>query len=554
MPTTLPFRKLVCSGLLLAVALVLAGCSNYVEGRYFGRTTPPTENILRVGNGSEPRSFDPHKSILYPEGHVYLNVFEGLTSRDPRTLEPIAALATGWETRAAGRVWIFHLRRGAVFSDGTPITAHDFVWSWQRLVNPLNASPYLFAANAIVHAREISAGKRPPTDLGVRALDAYTLKVELEQPTPYFAKLVSAWAFVALPRRAIEYWGEHWTDLEHLVASGPFRVVEHIPYDQIVLAKNPRYWDRKNVQLDRIYLLPVTDTAQNANLYRAGELDIVRGGYLPPQLIRSLSRKADFQGGKYFASLFYSFNIKRKPFDDIRVRRALSLALNREDIALKYLGNGETPAVGIVPPLIQGYRSTSTTRYDPAEARRLLAEAGYPGGRGFPTVTLTLYTNTTIETLAQAVQSGWKEQLGIQVELQREELQTFETRVIRHDFTVTTDGWIGDYLDPTTFLDLFLDANPNNHSGWTDPGYTALMDRASQIADPVTRNRLLERAEALLVDRAGVIPLVHLALPYLKKPWVKEYHPNPLGQYQFKSVRIDRDWQRIVVAGRGGSW
>jgi ABC-type oligopeptide transport system substrate-binding subunit len=529
--------------LVLLAGLAVAGCSSQAEESYFGRLDPPPESILRVGNGQEPRSFDPHKSIAYPEGHVYLNIYEGLASRDGKTLEPRPAIATAWWTTADRRRWIFALRRGVRFSDGVPITAHDFVYSWRRLVDPQRASPYVFAAYGIKNARAIAEGKLPVDALGVQALDDFTLAVDLEQPTPYFDKLVTAWAFVALPRHVIEHRGDRWTQPEHLVASGPFRLAEHVPYHQIVLEKNPLYWDRHNVQLERVYLYPVADGAQNVNLYRAGEIDVMRGGYLPLPMIPRLSLKRDFQRGPYFASRYFSYNLARKPFDDVRVRRALSLAIDRAVLAAKFIGNGEVPAGGVVPPIVPGYWAPEAVGFDPEGARRLLAEAGYPGGRGFPAFSLTLFARDDVRKVGEAIQSMWKHTLGIDVRLESEEGQTYTARLERRDFAVTTDGWVGDYIDPTAFLDIFVEANANNHSGWTDPRYATLLRQASVEPDARRRLALLAAAEARLVEASPVIPLTYMALNYLKKPWVQGWYVDPLEQHQFKYVRIERQWQ-----------
>ncbi|MBW4699491.1 MAG: peptide ABC transporter substrate-binding protein [Aphanocapsa lilacina HA4352-LM1] len=533
--------------LVIAVALCLGGCSTHADEIYFGRVIPPERDILRVGNGAEPRSFDPHRSIAYAEGHIYLNIFEGLTCRDPLTLEARPALALRWRSERGARRWVFSLRRGARFSDGVPITAHDFVYSWRRLVDPQRASPYVFAAYPIQNARAIAEGRLPPGRLAVRALDDFTVQVDLEQPTLILPKLLSAWAFVALPSHVIERRGERWAKPEHLVASGPFRLAGHVPYDQIVLAKNPLYWDRDRVRLEAVYLLPVAEQAQNANLYRSGELDVVRNTYLPKPLIRALRRRKDFLAGTYFATRYFNFNLARPPFGDVRVRRALSLAIDREAIARKFLG-GETPAYGVVPPIVPGYPAPRANRPDPEGARRLLAAAGFPGGRGFPRFTVSLLDYDSSGTLAQAVQQMWKRELGIDVDLQSEEAQTYQARAERRDFDVLAGGWIGDYVDPAAFLDLYLNDNPNNRSGWVDPEFSRRLDLAAAQADAPGRLKRLADAEAYLLEQVPVIPLSHANSEVLKKPWVQGWHPDPLGQHLFKYVWIDREWQR--TAGR----
>ncbi|MBC7883453.1 MAG: peptide ABC transporter substrate-binding protein [Anaerolineae bacterium] len=540
-------RNFICS-LLAGLSVVnLTACSQPDE-QYFGKLDTPKENILRVGNGAEPRSFDPHKSIAYAEGHIYLNIFESLTSRDPKTLEAMPALATGWESKDDARTWVFHLRKGATFTDGKAITAQDFVWSWQRLVNPANASPYVFAALPIKNAQAVFDGKLPLSQLGVRALDDNTLEVNLEQPTPIFPKLASAWAFVALPRHVIERYGDAWSRPEHLVSNGPFQVADYRPYDQVVLTKSPTYWDHDQVRLDKIVLLPVSDQSQNTNLYRAGELDIVRNLYLPDALIPALSKRKDFRSGSFFGAYYLEFNVKHKPFDDIRVRRALNLAIDREAITSRYLKVlNMQPACSVVPPILSGYSAPRCTMYNPKRARALLVEAGYPGGKNFPAVSIDIINHGTTITASQAIQRMWKEQLGIHVNIQMEESQTHMARAESRNFSILSGGWIGDYMDPAAFLDLYIDTNSNNHTDWKDSEYIALMKKAEGAADIKQRLYWMHAAEARLIDQAPLAPLVFMGTQSMQKPWVKGLYANPLGQNSFKSVWIDHRWQRESV-------
>jgi oligopeptide transport system substrate-binding protein len=534
----------LCSGLSL---LALVGCSRTDE-QYFGKLDTPKENILRVGNGSEPRSFDPQKSIAYAEGHIYLNIFESLTSRDPITLEAQPALATSWESKDNARTWIFHLRKGATFTDGKAITAQDFVWTWQRLVNPANASPYMFAALPIKNAQAVFNGKLPLNQLGVRALDDNTLEVRLEQPTPIFPKLASAWAFDVLPRHVIERYGDAWSRPEHLVSSGPFQVSEYRAYDQVVLTKSPTYWDHDQVRLDKIVLMPISDQSQNTNLYRSGELDYVRNLYLPDALIPALSKRKDFQSSSFFGSYYLEFNIKRKPFNDIRVRRALNLAIDREAITNHYLPALKMqPACTVVPPILPGYSQPRCSMYDPKRARALLAEAGFPGGKNFPVVSIDIINHGTTITASQAIQQMWKKELGIQVNIDMEEAQTHLSRAESRDFNINAGGWIGDYMDPAAFLDLFIDTNSNNHTDWKDSTYVDLMKKAEGAANLKERLYWMNAAEARLIDQAPVAPMVFMGTQTMKKPWVKGLYANPLGQNSFKSVWIDHKWQRESV-------
>lgn len=634
-------------------ALTLTGCSLSANEVYFGRLVPPEENILRIGNGAEPRSSDPHKTAGIPENTIMMNIYEGLTTYNPRTLAPVPAMATRWESQERAKVWIFQLRKGITFSDGKPITADDFVYSWRRIIDPETASPYASLMYYVKNGPAIAEGKtrlkdastgkfvadpqsgqdlvtseaelkrarrivqlqaigevvpvaksdlehagqyqlkdsngqivsfaegdaEPDTylskdqlegapalvrladgkqlvpytlaDLGVQAVDDYTLRVEMEKPTAFFPKMTPHYAFTVVPRHVIEKYGDaNWTKPRNFVGNGPFKIIEHIPYSQIVLGRNPRYWDRESVKLDKVYLIPIIEESQNANLYRAGEIDTMLSNYLPAPLIRELRQKKDYQGGPQFTTYYYDLNVRRKPFTDIRVRQALNLSVNKEDIAYKYVGRGEIPAYTFVPPGVPGYVPLPGPRYDPVKARKLLAAAGFPDGKGFPTITIYYNTLENHRNVAQAVQRMWKEQLNIKVQLQNEEWQTFQARRERRDYDVARDAWIGDYIDPSTFLDLLTEDTLNNHPGWVDPKYIRRMAEANAEPDERKRSRLLQEAEAYMIEQAPIVPIFYQALTYLKKPWVQGWYPNLLDQHPLKYVSIDRDWQKTEVARR----
>jgi oligopeptide transport system substrate-binding protein len=638
--------------ILLLSALAVAGCSSAGDNAYFGRLTPPKESVLVLGNAAEPRSLDPHKTAGVPEAHILQELQEGLAGYDPKTLAPVPALATDWQSQDQSKVWIFHLRKGAIFSDGKAITTADFLYSWRRIIDANTASPYaslmyyvkngqaiaegksrlvdpatqktvmdpedptqvfltsddeiaqahhIFVLSAIADfvpakdaehlgkyqfkdrktgqflsvgdpskdpelyvakdAREqaaklvkISEGKQAvafkPEDLGVSAIDPYTLRVEMQKPTAFFPKMTPHYAFSIVPQQAIEKYGELWTQPKNFVGCGPYKVTEVSPYNQVVLKKSQTYWDKEHVHIDKIVMLPIQEQSQNVNLYRAGELDAVYSGNLPSALIRELKHYKDFQGGPQFSTYYYSLNVKRKPFNDIRVRRALNLAVDKEAIAYKYVGRGELPATTFVPPGIAGYVPPQAPKYDPDQARKLLSEAGFPGGKGFPPITIYYNTLETHRTAAQAVQRMWKEQLHIDVELQNEEWQTFQARRERRDFDVSRDAWVGDYMDPSTFLDLLTEDTLNNHSGWVDPKYSKLMSQADAEPNEQKRNQLLREAEAYLIDQAPIVPVYFYALNYLKKPWVKGWYPNLLDQHPLKSVSIDPDWNKQPIAAK----
>jgi oligopeptide transport system substrate-binding protein len=510
---------------------------------YFGKTTPPTSSVLRYWNAAEPRAIDPHKTAGVPEANIMMNIYERLTNYDAQTLEPVPGIAERWEALDQAQNWRFYLRRNAYWSDGHPVTAQDFVWAWKRAVTPATATPYVNLLYYVKNAEAISNGKLPPEQLGVKALDDYTLEVAMERPTAFFVKMTPHYVFSPLPRWAIEQWGDKWTMPGHIVTNGAFRLVEHKPYNQLTIVKDPNYWDARQVKLEKVIFIPIDDNATGVNLYKAGDVDTMQSGSIPVPFLKALRDKKDYVRGAYFTTYYYSLNVKKKPFDDRRVRQALNLAIDKHSIADKLIGKGDIPATTFVPPGIAGYPVPKGAEYNPVEAKKLLAAAGYPNGQGFPKITIYFNTLDTHRQIGEAVQRMWKEALGITVELQNEEWQTFTARRERREFDVARDAWTGDYIDANTFLDLHATESLNNHSGWTNERYTALINAANAEPDSQKRNELLSSAEQLMLDEAPIIPLYFYALSYLKKPFVQGWYPNLLDIHQLKFVSIQNDWK-----------
>lgn len=520
----------------LLLPLLLPACA--VSSAYFGKTAVDDTRVLRFWNPGEPATLDPHKTAGVPELNIMLNLFESLTSYDPRTLEPQPGVAVRWEAQEQARRWIFHLRQNGRWSDGRPLTAQDFVWSWQRAVTPQTACPYVYLFYYIRNGEAVSRGEMPAEALGVRARDDYTLEVEMENPTSFFINLTSQTVFAALPRAAIERWGAAWTDPDKIVVNGPFRLAQRKPYDQIMLAKNSHYWGSAEVKLEKVVILPMEDLFTGINLYRAGELDVMVSGSIPIPFLKVLRTKRDYVSGAYFTTYFYSFNVKRKPLDDARVRLALNIAVDKAAITDKLVGKGDIPATTLVPPGIFGYPKVDGPAYDPARARALLAEAGFAGGKDFPRLTLYFNSHVGLRQIAEAIQRMWKDNLGIRVELQSEEFRTFVARCERRDFDIASKGWTGDYLDASTFLDMFATNALNNHSGWLNTEYTRLVTEANAEPDLTARQERLARAERILIEEMPFMPIYYYALSYLKKPYVQGWYPNLLDIHPLKHVSI----------------
>ena len=515
------------------------------EPRYFGATRAPSHDVFTFANGAEPEGIDPGLISGQPDGRVARAMFEGLAIPDPVTLEPTPGQAYRWEISPDGITYTFHLRPGLKWSDGSPLTAQDFLWSWRRVIRPETASRNANLLYPILNAEAFNKGEI--TDIatvGMAAPDDSTFEVRLAAPTSYFLFMTQYYTFLPVPRAVIETHGPRWTRPENVISNGPFALERWRQGDRFEFRRNPLYWDASTVRLERIVMLSVDDLNTCANLYKAGVTDWNPSGYLPSQFIPYLKGYADLQTGPYHAVYFYSVNCTRKPFDNVWVRRALAYAVDRDAITRDLL-KGTRPAWGNLTPMgYPGYQQPPGMKYDPERARACLARAGFPGGKGLPKVALLFNTSEDHRRIAEAVQQMWKRELGIQVELANQEWGSYLQATTQLQYDVARRSWIGDYLDPTTFLGLMRTGDGNNRTGWSDPRYDALLRRAALELDATLRMRTLAEAESLMLDQAPVIPIYHYATTALVKPYVRGLHSTTLDTHPLKYVWIDRDWRR----------
>jgi len=539
---------------LLLVLLVLGGCARPPSRevptsssgpRYFGSVKPPAEDVLTYNNGAEPERIDPGVISGQPDGRVVRTIFEGLTIPNPKTLEPEPGQAYRWEVSADGRTYTFHLRPGLVWSDGTKLTAEDFRWSWARVLRPETASRYASFLFPIENGEAFNKGElKDERQLGLAAPDESTFVVHLAQPTSYFLFTTSYYTLLPVPRPVIEKYGQRWTNPKTIVSNGPFVLEKWRQGDRFVFVKNPRYWDARTVRLQKIVALSVDDLNTCANLYKAGVVDWNPSGYVPAQYIPYLREFADFRTGLYQAIYFYSVNVTRKPFDDVWVRRALAYALDRDAIARDLLRKSKEPWGNFAPAGYPGYQHPPGQKYDAEKARECLARAGYPGGKGFPKISILFNNGEDHRRIAEAVQSMWKRTLGIDVELSNQEWGSYLQATVALQYDVARRSWIGDYLDPFTFLGMMQSNDGNNRTGWKSREYDALLSESSRELDPAKRFAIMARAEAMVLDEAPVIPIYHYSTSELVKPYVRGLYSTPLDTHPLKYVWIDRSWDR----------
>ncbi len=475
-------------------------------------------------NGAEPETLDPAIITGQPEGRIVNALFEGLCAFD-RFGRPAPGVAERWDISPDGRTWTFFLRPEAQWSDGTPVTARDFVASWKRALTPETAAAYNYLLFPIRGAQAFAEGKTADfSSVGVRALDDHTLLVELGSPTPYFLDLCAFPTLHPVPVELIREVGDDWVKPGRIIGNGPYVLSEWRINDRIRLTKNPRYWNRDAVALETVDILPISKDSVAFNFYESGLADLVMDkGLAPISLMDELRGRKDFHAAPFLGSYFLRFNCSKPPFDDPRVRRAFAMTVDKRRLVEKITRAGEVPATGIVPPGIAGYFGPEGLPYDPEAARELLADAGYPEGKGFPLVTYLFNESAQNESLAVELRDMWRRELGVTVTPARQEWKVYLNSLASLDYGIARSSWVGDYPDPNTFLDMFVTGGGNNRTGWSSPEYDNLIAAAATEANPQKRLGILGAAEKSLIENEAPVA------PIFNYVGIQLYDPNKLG-------------------------
>ncbi|TPV38976.1 peptide ABC transporter substrate-binding protein [Pantoea deleyi] len=476
----------------------------------------------------EPASLDPLKAVGLPEIQVIRDLFEGLTNQDAQG-KIVPGVAQSWSS-SDNRTWIFTLRNNARWSNGEPVTARDFVYSWQRLVDPKNSSAFAWFAglSGIENAAAITKGNMTPDKLGVVALDNSRLKVTLDRPVPWFPALVANVALFPVPEKVIAQQGDSWTAPGKLVGNGAYQLSERVVNEKIVLTRNPHYWDDAHSVLTKVTFVPINEESSATKRYRANDIDITES--FPKEMYGLL--KKTLPGEVYtpdqLGTYYYAFNTQKGPTADVRVRKALSWSIDRKIIAEKVLGTGEKPAWHFTPDVTAGFKPLPSflQQHDQnslnAQARALLAAAGY--GPAKPLKLKLLYnTSESHQKIAIAVASMWKKNLGVDVTLENQEWKTYIDSRNSGNFDVIRASWVGDYNEPSTFLNLLTAGNSSNISRFSNADYDAVLAKASRETSDEARNSDYNRAEQILADQAPIAPIYQYTNGRLIKPWVKGY-------------------------------
>jgi oligopeptide transport system substrate-binding protein len=532
--------------LMLLAALLLSGCgrpdeTRVEEGNRLG--------ILHFGNLAEPQGLDPHITSGLTESYIISSLFEGLVTKNPETLEVEPAVAERWELSDDGRTYTFHLRQNARWSNGDPITAEDFRWSWQRALTPELGSLYNYMFFPIVNAEAFTTGQITDfNQVGVQVLDTYTLQVNLKEPTPYFLQLLDHHSTFPVHRATIEAFGSptdrlsQWARAGSLVGNGPFTLTEWQTNSHVRVERNEQYWDAATVKLNGIVFYPIDSQVTEERMFRDGQLHHTYDVPLDKVPVYLSEQPELIDVEPYLGSYFYGINTTRPPFDDARVRTALAMAIDR-DLLVETVTQGlYEPAYAVVPPGTLGYQPPTLFSYDPAQARELLADAGFPDGEGFPAVEILYNTLEQHQKIAVAIQQMWRENLGINVGIVNQEWQVYLDSLTNLNYDIARRGWIGDYVDPYNFLDLFLSGGGNNRTGFANQRFDEIVLReAPATPDRDARYALYREAEAILIGEMPIIPLYTYQSKHLNHPSIKGMPANIMDYYHWKSIYLEAE-------------
>lgn len=535
--------QLVASCFCLLLLGVLAGCAKPDTAVSRGDKA----GVLHVGNGAEIQSLDPHLAGGSIDHNVLSALFEGLITLDEETFQSRPGAAERWEISPDGLTYTFYLREGAKWSNGDPLTARDFLYSLRRALTPSLGSEYKDALYPIRNAEAYARGQIENFSIvGIRAYDDITLELTLSRPTPYFITVLRTNVCFPVHAASVERGGAKfddrsaaWTRAAPLVSNGPFRLREWKDHQPLMVERNPNYWDAARVRLNEIVFHPSGSAQSQEMAFRAGQLHTTWD--VPLAQLDAYKKESPrlLRIEPYFESYFLRFNTRHPPFSDYRLRRALSLAIDREAIVKQVLRGGQIAATALTPPEIGGYTPPATLTYDLPAAKSLLADAGYPGGKGLPVIELTTIGSEINQQIAEAIQQMWRRDLGIESRITPKEFKTLRDAFATFDYSVACSRWIAEYPDPLTYLSLFTTDNGSNGTGFSDPLYDAMIAKGNAERTPPARLAALQRAEAYLLSQMPIAPIYWGTRTTLVAPSVHGWKKSPLGFHNYKDVWLE---------------
>lgn len=555
--------------LLLAVTMVFGltacGGSDAAEGSGAAETTESTEStettesteaasteggkILSVQVGPDPETIDPALNSAVDGGNMLLHSFECLLSVDQDgKLAP--GQAESWETSEDGLTWTFHLREGLKWSDGSDLTANDFVYSWKRVCDPMVAAPYAETVLSMVEGFEDAAGGNLDA-LQVAAPDDLTFVVTLNAPCSYFGSLAAFATLSPVQQATVEANGDAWaTSAETYISNGPFYISEWVPGSHILMSKNPYYWNADAIKLDGIKWNLIEDANASYSAYQTGEVLMIKD--VPTEEIPSLRDNPEFHVDPIIGTYYLSLNLDREPFNDVNVRKALSLAIDREYVAGTLMQGTYTAASNFMGPGWvdtdgsqfmdnanggQPYIDTANFEANLEEAKQLLADAGYPDGEGLPAITYSTNDAGYHKVVAEYLQQAWAE-IGVDLQVEIVEWASFTPMRRNGDYDSSRNGWVGDYSDPSNMLDLFYSTNGNNDGNFNNAEYDAAMDISRTTLDAAERSEALHKAEDILMEEAGCIPVAYYNDFWLQSEKITGSWHSPYGYWYFMYADI----------------
>ncbi|WP_426576432.1 ABC transporter substrate-binding protein [Xenorhabdus stockiae] len=528
-------KVLTCS---IAIALGSISFSAQAAVVPPGTELAEKQEIVR-NNGSFPASLDVHKVESNTELDIIHDLFDGLVYTDRKgNIEP--RLAERWETKD-NQTWVFHLRKDIKWSDGTPITAHDVVFSWRRLLEPTMGSPYgsYLATAHVTNANDVLLGKKKAEELGVKALDDSTLEVKLDKPVAYFLQMLTHPVMVPISEKTVNKYGDRWTQPETFVGSGAFKLSEWTVNEKVVGVRNPQYWDDKNTVINKVTYVTIVSEKADLNRYLAGEIDITKTIAL--DAFASLKKEIPDQMHitPMLSTYYYAFNNKKPPFNDVRVRLALSLAIDRDVIADKVLGQGQLPAYNVLPPNIGGVNLIPpeyagwTQEQRIKKARELLNEAGFNKNNPLK-IDLLYNTRETHKKIAIAVSSMWKKNLDVNAVLQNQEWKVMLDNMHQGKFDIVRYAWTADYNSPMSFLDIFVTGNSNNIQLYENSDFDKMVLKSGETNDI----KHYQNAMDIITNDTPVIPIYYYVSNKMVKPYIGGFHPTPMEYISTKDLYV----------------
>ncbi len=506
--------------------------------------------ILHFGLGAEPQYLDPQLATSVSAHNVLSALLEGLVSENPKTLEPEPGVAESWSISKDRKTYLFHLRENARWQNGDPVTAYDFVYSYRRILNPDLGSQYASMLHVLKNAKAYHQRSIPweKAEVGVRATDKLTLELTLENPTPYFLELLNhySWFPVHPPtikkHDAFDRIGSQWTKPTNFVGNGPFKLKDHRVNSVIEVTASKTYWDADNTRLNGIRFYPIEAVDTEERAFRSGFLHLTQT--VSSDRIDYLQKNHPdwIHFEPYLGTYFYRFNHLTPPFDDMRIRKALSMSVDRQILVEKVLKGGQKPSFCFTPPNTGGFTANDQFEYNPQKAKFLIEEYLLEKGlEEMPPIELTYNTSEGHKKVAEALQAMWKKSLGIEIKLLNMEWKVFLSTISKGDYSMARGGWIGDYVDANTFLHMWRTNDGHNQTGWSNQKYDQLLDLAETATDSQVRLNFFQQCEEILSEEVPILPLYFYVHVTLRHPTVKGWYPTLLDHHPYKFVYLEKE-------------